>query len=115
MDPIIGNRGFLTCFDDCTQPCNVASNLCCLPPSAGTAISKQSIGAEQITDATSTTWSDLGDGRHPCVESGLPSTSGLSCGPVAANIPAGYACDLSSRCAPGTSCLPYATGGETCQ
>jgi ABC-type phosphate transport system substrate-binding protein len=118
MDPIMRNRGFLSCFDDCTLPCNVATNLCCTPPSAGASIPKQSIGAETITDATSHVWSDLGDASHPCVDTNVKSVSGVACGLIEATSsgnPSGYACDLSSRCATGTSCQPYTTGGDTCQ
>jgi hypothetical protein len=118
MDPIVRNRGFLSCFDDCTQPCNVATNLCCLPPLAGASIPKQSIGAETITDATLHVWSDLGDASHPCVDTNVKSVASTACGLIEATTsgnPSGYACDLSSRCATGTSCLPYATGGESCQ
>ncbi len=113
MDPIVVAAGFLSCFDDCTLPCNVATNLCCTPPSAGASIPKQSIGAETIT-----TWSDLGDASHPCVNTNIKSVLNQVCGPIEATSsgnPSGYACDLSSRCATGTSCQPYTTGGETCQ
>jgi ABC-type phosphate transport system substrate-binding protein len=109
MDPLVKNRGFLTCFDDCTLPCTDTGNLCCITPLSGSSIPKQNIGAE-----TNGTFSDLGDGTHPCVQNGNMSTASTTCGPIPVEA-ATFACNLGAKCTGGT-CAPDSSGlGGICQ
>jgi hypothetical protein len=110
LDPIVRQAGFVSCFDDCTEPCLNPNNLCCLPASADEAIKPQNIGAESTGAYT-----DLGDGLHPCASNTttIPSTSGLACPPLTVE-GTGYACNLGQKCCGGTCSLDASNMAGVC-
>jgi hypothetical protein len=112
LDPIMRSAGFLSCEDDCTTSVELdSSNLCALPPLAGSSPKKQNIGAE-----TTGTFTDLGDNTHPCVTAATNanSTSGVACAlqPVEA---ATFACNISAKCTSNTCTLDSSNISGVCQ
>ena len=115
MKTIIEDAGYIAPLSACTDACTDPLNVTCLTAEPNDWLPLQNIGGE-------TTPCDV---SYPCVTNGMTaSASGASCGggtdrsgnatcPSIPALPAGYACNLSAKCASGGGCGLDASGVNT--